>query len=97
MNEVTSFCADNAGECPDNAPKPTTEIGDWSELFNPEAPNSKSLQNQSISLDGRHFCPNPDWAERDICVEYNYHSLYGILQSKVTYQILGYGATHYKA
>lgn len=48
MNEVTSFCKDNAGECPDDAPQPTIadpNQNDWTPIFNPEAPNSKTLQN----------------------------------------------------
>jgi len=38
MNEVTSFCKNNAGECPEDAPKPTSaniDGSDWNAIFNP--------------------------------------------------------------
>lgn len=44
MNEVTSFCAENAGECPtDKLTSNVSDSVDWTAIFNPQAPNSKNL------------------------------------------------------
>lgn len=100
MNEVTSFCADNAGECPDNAPKPTENCprfstfpddDDWVPIFNPEAPMSLSLQNQTLSLDAMYACGQ----KFGFCSEYNLHSLYGIKQCQTTFNVLTRGNTNY--
>ena len=79
MNEVTSFCD---GECPDdNSTDMYQNQTDYP--FNPLG--DRDLINQTISLDALHHPYGNQSEEKH--TEYNMHSLYGIMQSKTTYDL----------
>lgn len=78
-NEIMSFCD---GECPKGN---STNVKDSNSTipFNPLG-DARPLETNTLSLDGQHFAETEE--DKVLNVEYNLHSLYGILQSKATQQ-----------
>lgn len=79
MNEIENLCD---GECPGEESKNVSDPPFDGLPYVPLGPN-QTLNDHTLSMDGQHWFTNDE--EKKQHVEFNLHSLYGILESRSTH------------